>query len=178
MPTGNPGESKDEEHHRVEQRRKQAVQLRLAGVDMETIYQQLKGQGYSSADHVSMDLKRARERSRAQLDGSVEDLRELQLDRLERLLAATWPKAVTGATASIDTAARLIAQICKIKGLDAPTQVELSHRIEMESTAVAEAVLAAIEILGLGPEMRLRAMEAAQGRLLAIAAAPSGDSPI
>jgi hypothetical protein len=161
-----------EEMHRVEERRKKAVALRLAGVDLETIFQQLKGMGYSSADHVSMDLKRARERSRAQLDYSVEQLRELQLDRLERLLAAAWPKAVGGNTASIDSAARLIAQIAKLKGLEAPTQVELTHRIEMESTAVAEAVLAAIEILGLGPEMRMRAMEAAQGRLLAIAASP------
>ena len=165
----------------VEQRRKQAVQLRLAGVDLATIMDQVnkitpEGNKYSSVAHVSEDLKRARERSRAQLDDSVEDLRQLQVDRLERLLAACWPKAVKGDTRAVDTAARLIQQMAKLKGLEAPTQVELSHRIEMESTAVAEAVLAAIEVLGLGPELRMRAMEAAQGRLLAIAAAPVGEA--
>jgi hypothetical protein len=164
----------------VEQRRKQAIALRLAGVDLLTIMEQVnrvtpEEHHYSSATHVSVDLKRARERSRAELDSSVEDLRELQLERLERLLAATWPKAVKGDTRATDTAARLIQQMCKLKGLEAPTQVELSHRIEMESTAVAEAVLAAIEVLGLGPELRMRAMDAAQGRLLAIAAVPSAE---
>lgn len=161
----------------VEERRKKAVALRLAGVDPTTIMEQVnkstpEEHRYASPDHVSIDIKRARDRSRAQLDESVEDLRELQVNRLERLLAAAWPKAVGGNTAAIDTAARLILQIAKLKGLEAPTQIQLSQRIEMESTAVAEATLAAIEVLGLGPELRMRAMEAAQARLLAIAAAP------
>lgn len=171
-----PGETPDQERHRVEQRRKQAMQLRLAGVDLATIAETVPG--YSSADHVSMDLIRARQRSKAQLDESVEDLRELQLQRLERLLAATWPKAVKGDTKAVDTASRLIERICKLKGLEAPTQIQLEHHIELESTAVAEAVLAAISVLGLGPDMRMRAMEAAQQRLLAIAAAPAGEDHI
>lgn len=161
----------------VEQRRKAAVQLRLAGVDLATVMDQVnkvtpEEHRYGSVEHVGMDLKRARDRSRAQLNESVEDLRQLQVDRLERLLAAAWPKAVAGNSNSIDTASRLIITIAKLKGLEAPTQIELKHRIEMESTAVAEAVLAAIEVLGLGPELRMKAMEAAQGRLLMIAAAP------
>lgn len=165
------------EMHEVEQRRKQAVALRLAGVDLETIKDQVnkvtpETYRYSSADHVSMDLKRARDRSRARLDESVEDLRELQLDRYERLLAAAWPAALKGSEKAIAAACNLIIQICKLKRLEPPTQVELTHRIEMESTAVAEAVLAGIEALGLAPDARMVAMNAAQNRLLMIAAAP------
>lgn len=162
----------------VQERRRQAAQLSLAGVDSETIYQRLQHMGYSSADHVRVDLLRARRRSRARLDETVEDLRQLQVERLERLLAAAWPKALgvgreEGADPkSIEVAARLIERLCDLQGLKPPTQVQLTARIEMESTAVAEGVLAAISALGLSPEQRVLALDAAQERLLAIAKGP------
>lgn len=165
------------EQPEVQERRRQAAQLRLAGVDNETIYQRLKHMGYSSADHVSVDLLRARRRSRARLEETVEDLRQLNVERLERLLAAAWPKALAGADGgadikAIEVAARLVERLCELQGLKPPTRIELQARIEMESTAVAEGVLAAIEALGLSAEQRVLALDAAQERLLAIASGP------
>jgi hypothetical protein len=152
----------EEDQERVRERRKKAVALRLAGVRPTDIAEQL---GYSSVAHVTMDIKRARERSKAQLDETVEELRDLQSDRLERLLAATWSKALKGDTKAVDTAARLIERLCKLRGLEAPTQIQLTQRLELESTAVAEAVLAAIDALGLAPDARMLALNAAQSRL-------------
>lgn len=177
MSTGSPGESKGELEKRVEERRKKAVALRLAGVDVQTIYDQLKDLGYSSPDHVSMDLKRARERSRAQLESSVEELRDLQGERLERLLAGVWGKALKGDPKATDTAARLIERICKLRGLDPPTRIALNARIEMESTIVAETLIAVIDTLGLAPETRVRALDLAQERMLAIAEAGADEVP-
>jgi hypothetical protein len=156
----------------VLERRRQAAQLRLAGVDNETIYLRLKHMGYGSADHVRVDLLRARRRSRARTDETIEDLRTLNVERLERLLAGVWGKAVGGDVNATLAAGRLIERICDLQGLKPPTQVQLTARIEMESTAVAEGVLAAIEALGLPPEQRVMALDAAQERLLAIAKGP------
>lgn len=177
MSTGSPGEPKGELEKRVEARRKKAVSLRLAGLQVQEIYEQLKDLGYSSPDHVSMDLKRARERSRNQLDSTVEELRDLQSERLERLLAGVWGKALKGDTKSADTAMRVITQLCKLRGLEPPTQIQLNARIEMESTIVAETLIAVIDTLGLSPELRVRALDLAQERMLAIAEAGADEVP-
>lgn len=167
----------DKHQFDVEERRKQAVALRLAGVTPSAIFDQLKHLGYSSPDHVSVDIQRARERSRKQLDSTVEELRDLQSDRLERLLAGVWGKALKGDTKATDSAMRLITQICKLRGLEPPTQVQLTARIEMESTIVAETLIAVIDGLGLPPETRVRAIDMAQERMLAIAEAGADEVP-
>lgn len=160
----------EEEYHRVRERRRKVVQLRLAGVQFAEIVRRMVDDFGPDADPAlaRMDWKRAREQSRRELDDSVEELREVQVERLETLLSAVWGGALKGDSKSADTAARLIERICKLKGLDPPTQVQLNTRIEMESTAVAEAVIAAIDSLGFAPEVRMKALEAAQVRLVAI----------
>lgn len=168
MSRGVPGESRGEEDRRVEERRRVAMEMRLAGVDLATIAEKVPG--YSSATHVSMDLKRARDRSKAQLDEKVEDLRDLQVDRLERMMRALWPKVLKGDTKAVETAAKLIIHMSDLRGLKAPTKIELQHRIEVETTIVAETVIAVVDSLGLPPEARLLALETAQQRLLAIGA--------
>jgi hypothetical protein len=158
----------------VDERRRKVVQLRLAGVSFPEIGRKIAAEyGRGATDPAALarvDWQRAREKSRRLTEDSVEELREIQFDRLERVLSGVWGNAVKGDTKAADTATRVIAQICKLKGLDPPTQVQLSTRIEMESTAVAEAVIAAIDALGFTPEVRMRALEAAQERLLAIEA--------
>jgi hypothetical protein len=156
---------------RIEERRRKVVQLRLAGVKSEEIVRQLADYYGPDADSAlaRVDWQRAREASKRLTDESVEELRDIQSDRLERLLVGVWTKALKGDIKAVDSAARLIERICKLRGLDPPTQVQLSARIEMESTAVAEAVIAAIDSLGFTPEVRMKALEAAQVRLTAIA---------
>lgn len=62
----------------------------------------------------------------------------------------------------------LFAKISKA-AVDAGVAAALVARVDLESTAAAEAVLAAVDVLALGPEERMRALSAAQDRLLAIA---------
>lgn len=157
----------------VEQRRRQVIQLRLAGVSFPEIGRQLADQYGDVEDKAALarvDWQRAREKSRRLTEESVEELRALNVERLERLLAAVWPKALKGEDPKhIDAAGRIIERLFKLQGLEPPTQVQLSARIDMESTAVAEAVIAAIDSLGFAPEVRMRALEAAQVRLQEIA---------
>lgn len=161
----------DAEEHRLNERRKQMAQLKLAGVDWATIADRC---GYSSAEYARTDWRRIRNQTRAELRTSVEEARWLEVDRLDRLQAAVWPKAMRGDTKAADTAHRLIVTRCKILGLEAPTQIQLNARLELESTVVAEAIIAAIDALGLDPAQRVIAFNAAQSRL-ELVAAESGD---
>lgn len=167
-------ETPSEDQHRVRERRRKVVQLRLAGVQFAEIGRRMADEyGPDTTDpaaHARVDWQRAREESRRLTEDSVEELRAVEIERLEMLLAGVWTKALKGDTKAVDSAARLIERLCKLKGLDPPTQIQLKGRIEMESTAVAEAVIAAIDSLGFTPEVRMKALEAAQVRLLAIAA--------
>jgi len=52
------------------------------------------------------------------------ELRAINNARLEALLAAIWGRAVSGDDAAIDRARAIIADLRKMWGLDAPTQVQ------------------------------------------------------
>jgi hypothetical protein len=159
----------EEQQHKTRERRKQCVQLALAGVDWQTIADRLE---YASPGAAHTDWTRARQASKAELDETVEELRSKEISRIDRLMQAVWAKAIQGEVKAVDAAHRLIITRCKILGLEAPTQLQLTQRIELESTLAAEAVMAAVEALGLAPDARMLALEAAQTRLLAIAGAP------
>jgi hypothetical protein len=163
----------NEDQYVVQERRRKVVQLRLAGLQFPEIVRRMEEYFGPGADPAlaRMDWKRIRDKSRTLTEDSVEELRSLQIERLEMLLAGVWKNALTGDVKSVDSAGRLIERIYKLQGLEPPTQVQLNTRIEMESTAVAEAVIAAIDSLGFAPEVRMRALEAAQTRLVAISEA-------
>lgn len=103
-------------------RRTQAVQLRLAGTDWETIATKL---GYADRGSACKDVSRALDAHVAELRGATEELRALQVARVDRLLAAIWPKALKGDPASITTALRLLDRHAKLMGLDEPSRVSV-----------------------------------------------------
>lgn len=144
-------------------RRKKAIALRMAGVDYQSIADQL---GYSDRAAAWIDIDRALKRNLAAEAEQADLLRYVAVQRLDRLQAAVWPKAVKGDTRSVDSALRIITQRCKLEGVEAPTQVALAHRLDMEGGLVADALTAALDALGLTQEDRMRALGAAQERLL------------
>lgn len=151
-----------EEQHRVRERRKILVQMVLSGMDWQTIADRLYD---GSVPFAYTDYRRAKEQSKVELNTSVEEARWLEVDRLDRLQAAVWPKALKGDTKAADTAHRLIMSRCDLLGLKAPTKIQLDARMELESTIVAEVVIAVIDSLGLDPSMRVQAFAVAQQRL-------------
>jgi hypothetical protein len=161
-----------EEQHRVRERRKILVQMVLSGMDWQTIADRLFE---GDVNHAYIDYRRAKEKSCAELNTSVEEARWLEVDRLDRLQAAVWPKALKGDTKAADTAHRLIVSRCKILGLEAPTKIMLDARMELESTVVAEAIIAAIDALGLEPGQRVIAFNAAQTRLELVSGSSEDD---
>lgn len=133
-------------------RQTKAVALRLAGLDFVHIADQL---GYSSRGAAVADVESAISARIEDGTRSLDELREIELLRLDRLQAAAWAKALSGEHKSIELVLKILDRRCKLLGLDAPerhevvtldwldTQIrELQARI---ASRVADAPPAAIE---------------------------------
>lgn len=104
-------------------RRAQAIALRLAGMDFDTIAERLN---YSSRGAATKDVWRAVEANRLEEKQAVDNLREVEGARLDRLQAAAWPKALKGDLKAIETVLKVITQRSRLFGLDAPVRTEVS----------------------------------------------------
>lgn len=111
-----------EQEQAIRERRKQATALRLAGVDWQSIADRL---GYTDRDHACQDVRRALKQSAAELSSSLEDLRQEELARIDRLIAAIWAQAMAGDQRAAETCARLIDRRVRLLGLDAPIKHEV-----------------------------------------------------
>lgn len=97
------------------ERRAQAIQLRLSGVDWQTIADRL---GYSDRAAACKDVSRALETNQKAAEKAGEDYRVLELARLDRLQAALWAQALHGDHKAVDTLLRLMQRRAKMLGLD------------------------------------------------------------
>lgn len=103
-------------------RQTKAVALRLAGLDFVNIAEQL---GYTNRAAASMDVEKAISARIEDGTRSIDELREIELLRLDRLQAAAWAKALTGEHKSIELVMKIIDRRCKLLGLDAPERHEV-----------------------------------------------------
>ena len=110
------------EQERARERRKQNVQLRLAGAGWQQIADQL---GYASRGAACEDYRRACAQSKAELDRSVEELRREDLDRIERLQLAYWPQALSGTQRAGEFVLKLMERRARLLQLDAPVLHEV-----------------------------------------------------
>ena len=72
------------------------------------------------------DIARELERLRTEMKSDTEGIRQMQLERYERLLLGTWQQAIGGNLQAIDRAARIIQQICQLTGANAPAAMDLT----------------------------------------------------
>jgi hypothetical protein len=111
-----------------------ALQLRRSGATFQQIAEQL---GYAHRSN-------ARKAIQAALDGALSDeadaLRALDLDRLDRLQLAHWPRATSGDVKATETVLKVMQHRAKLLGLYAPVQREVTFREEI--AAMAEKVAA------------------------------------
>lgn len=105
----------------VRERETKAVQLRQAGVTYDQI---AKAVGFADESGAYKAVRRAIERR--QYD-AVDDLRAMELDRLDELHRSLWPKALNGNLHAVDRLLRVMQQRAKyIPGLEVPTAVDVT----------------------------------------------------
>lgn len=124
------------QQRKTAQRRRQAVALRTAGADWDTIAERL---GYASRGAACADVTRALEKAAAEDARDADVLRHLELARVDRLQVAYWPKALAGDADAARVVQWCINRRCRLTGLDAPVK----H--EVVTIGAIEAAIAALE---------------------------------
>ena len=93
------------------------LELRRAGLTWQRIAEQV---GYADHSGAYLAYKRAIKRTQQQ---PADELRTQELDRIDRLQLAAWPKAMQGDTQSINTICRLMERRARLLGLDMPVKI-------------------------------------------------------
>jgi hypothetical protein len=97
-----------------------AVELRRAGVDYPTIAQQMQLSGPGQAYKI---VQRALKRS---IQEPADDVRALELSRLDTMHQGLWPRAKDGDTFSVDRVLKIQERRAKYLGLDAPEKHDVA----------------------------------------------------
>jgi hypothetical protein len=118
------------------ERRKKAIAMRLAGADWDAIADKL---GYASRGAAHTDVTRAMEKAAAEATRDADVLRQIELERINRLQVAYWPKAIAGDTDAAKVVQWCIDRRAKLTGLDAP----IKHQVV--SIGAIEAEIAKLE---------------------------------
>jgi hypothetical protein len=93
------------------------LELRRAGLTWQRIAEQV---GYADHTGAYAAYKRAIKRTQQQ---PADELREAEIDRLDRLQLAVWPKAMNGDNNSITTILRIMERRARLLGLDMPVKI-------------------------------------------------------
>jgi hypothetical protein len=94
------------------------LELRRAGLTWQRISEET---GYADATGAYAAYKRVIKRTQQQ---PADELREQEVDRIDRLQLALWPNAMKGSERAILTIVRLMERRAKLLGLDAPTRIQ------------------------------------------------------
>lgn len=105
----------------VIEKERRVLELRRAGLTFDVIAQEV---GYSNASGAYHAFTRAMKRTLQQ--AGADELRELELDRLDRLQRFAWPQATQGNLRAIDSILRIMARRARLLGLDAPIKQEVT----------------------------------------------------
>lgn len=124
------------------QKERQTLELRRAGVTFDVIADRL---GFHDRGGAYKAYRRALART---LQEPADELRQTELDRLDRLHAAYWPQAMRGDVRAGQMILRIAERRARLLGLDAPEQVNV-HRTSAEDAAavhdVAQGVLSLVD---------------------------------
>ncbi len=124
-------------------RRKEALQMHLAGVDYKTIAERA---GFADASHAKKAVDEAIQESIARTERDIDELRRSELLRYDRLQAAHWVSAVKGDHKSSKIVLECLKGRERLLGLAAPT------RINIEAQRLGDEILALLEDTADGAE--------------------------
>lgn len=106
---------------KAHEKRVMALELRKAGLTLDEIARQV---GYRSAASVHNAIRIAMQQS---LQEPADEVRQIELERLDKMHRALWPQAIRGEHGAIDRVLRIMERRAKLIGLDAPAKQVLQH---------------------------------------------------
>jgi AraC-like DNA-binding protein len=111
------------------ERARRVLELRKEGLTFNEIARRV---GYKNATSAYYAFKTA---LRATIQQPADEVRRLEVERLDALLAAVWSTAMDGRLVAIDRVILIMDRRAKLLGLDAPQKVDHEHRIRMLAAA-------------------------------------------
>ena len=106
------------------QRNARVIQLRLAGLTPQAVADVMTTEGHPmSAGAVSQITSKQIGALAAVTTERAEEMRDLHLARLERALAAIWPKVLAGNLQAVDRMVKIIDKSARLSGIDKTPQV-------------------------------------------------------
>jgi hypothetical protein len=103
----------------------QALKLRMAGVSYEDIARTV---GYKGPSGAYQAVKSAMKKT---LREPADELRTLELGRLDEALRAIWPQVKKGNLLAIDRYLKIAERRAKLAGMDAKTEVNLTGKLDL-----------------------------------------------
>ena len=101
------------------EKRAMAMKLRESGLTFDRIGEAIGCSTSRAHQYVAEQLEKLAKQS----DEATESLRQMELERLDRMLTACWWMAEAGDLKAIDRVLKLSERRAKLMGLDAPTKV-------------------------------------------------------
>lgn len=124
-------------------REQKALELRLSGKYYHEIATDMK----MSIEGVRQCVLRAMDRLLVQVSETAEEVKQLELARLDAMLRGLWVKALRGDVRSIGAALSIMDRRARYLGLDAPKLIEVDWRQEIAKLQEAgETEMSASEI--------------------------------
>ncbi|RVT48393.1 hypothetical protein [Rubrivivax albus] len=106
------------------ERQAKALELRRAGLGYREIGAHL-GVSHTSAHKM---VSQAVEATWARISDATDELKALELSRLDAMLGAVWPAAHRGNLGAVDRALKIAERRARLLGLDAPARRELTGK--------------------------------------------------
>jgi len=139
-----PGETKTSERQlRAIDRQRQALELRKAGATYPMI-----------AERIGLSLGGAHKAVMAALKATIQepadDVRRLEVARLDTMILAVWTKVRQGDPAAITVALKIMHRRALLLGLDAPVQARVAMTVDVRKVAeevAAELGVSASEVI-------------------------------
>ena len=151
----------------IAERRVRALELRKAGAPYREIARQLGVDTHTAWADVASEIAAIREQTVAQ----AEELRALELERLDGMTSGLWPSIQDGSAAAVSAGVRVSERRSRLLGLDAPvvTKGELTGSLGVypERLAAERALFARLDVAQL--EELAAASQALVDRAMAMA---------
>jgi hypothetical protein len=113
-----PQQTAEEKAAELEAKEAKVLELRRAGFTFQRIAEEV---GYATPSGAQRALERIMKRNVPQ---APEEFRWQELDRLDRMQVALWPRAMKGDDRAIGTIVRLMERRARLVGIDAPQRIQ------------------------------------------------------
>ena len=118
-------------------KRQQALEYRASGMSYRAIGEAMGINQSNAYRMVKAEVQQIREKTSEQAD----ELRTIELQRMDAMLAGLWSKATSGDGAAVDRVLRIMERRAKLIGLDSPTRNAFTDSEGNEVGGVGLAVL-------------------------------------